>query len=87
VAVYNTSGTLQAGARVVIGSGTTNASGNLSVTLSGSAAFTGTSYQCTAMYSASAAGTAALAISGKTSTSFTIKGDASKGVDFICIGT
>ena len=57
------------------------------MTLSGSATFSsGTSYQCTAMYEASSAGTTAPAISGKTATSFTIKGDGSKTIAFICIG-
>ena len=71
----------------MIGSGTTNASGNVAVTLSGSATFTsGTTYQCSASYIASSPGSAAIATASKSSTGFTLKGDASKEVQFICVG-
>jgi hypothetical protein len=71
----------------VIGSGSTNPGGVLNVTLAGSAAFTnGTSYQCTAMYQANAAGTAPLAFHGATATGFMFKGDSSTTVSFICVG-
>jgi hypothetical protein len=77
---------LQAGAHVVIGSGTTNPGGNLAVTLTGSAAFSSaTSYQCTMSYQ-TATGTKSPAFNSPTATSFTIKADASVGVDFVCIG-
>jgi hypothetical protein len=86
-AVYNTSGTLQSNAKVVIGSGTTNGSGNLTVTLSGSATFTsGTSYQCSATAVSNASSTTAPAIATPTSTGFTLKGAASTTYGFICIG-
>jgi hypothetical protein len=86
-AVYNTSGTLQTGSHIVIGSGTTSVTGSLAVTLSGSAAFSsGTSYQCTVVYDASAAGTLSPAISGPAATGFTIKADPSASVGFVCVG-
>jgi hypothetical protein len=57
------------------------------VTLTGSAAFSsGTSYQCTVSYQASAAGTLAPTITSPTATGFTLKADASKAVGFICVG-
>jgi hypothetical protein len=86
-AVYNTGGTLQTGARIVIGSGTLPSNGNLTVTLSGSAMFTSsTSYQCTATYGTGGTGTAALTITSPSSTGFTIKGDNNAAVKWICIG-
>jgi hypothetical protein len=86
-AVYNTTGTLQSNAKVVIGSGTTNASGNLLVALSGSAQFTsGTSYACTGSYQTGQTGVAAITFTSQASTSFTLKADANKAVQFICIG-
>ena len=86
-AVYTAAGTLQAGSHIVFGSGTTNGPGNLTVTLTGSAAFTsGTSYVCTASYQSNAGGTLSPVISSPTATGFTIKGDASKTVVFICVG-
>lgn len=70
----------------MIGQATADNGGNASVTLSGSAAFTsGTSYQCTAAYTASA-GTAAPSITTKTATGFAIKTDKAATVQFICVG-
>jgi FtsH-binding integral membrane protein len=80
-------GTLQAGSHIVFGTGATNPGGVLTVTLTGSAAFTsGSSYQCTGTYQANAAGTAPLAINTTSATGFTMKGDSSKTVSFICVG-
>jgi hypothetical protein len=86
-AVYTAAGTLQAGSHMVFGSGTTNPGGNLNVTLTGSAAFTsGSSYQCTATYVSNTTGTAPVAINAPSATGFTIKGDSSKTIGFICVG-
>jgi hypothetical protein len=85
--VYDSSGTLQSGSHIVLGSGTTAASGNLTVTLTGSAAFTsGTSYQCTVSYKTGGAGTLSPTITSPTGTGFTLKADASKAVGFMCVG-
>jgi hypothetical protein len=86
-AVYNIGGTLQNNAKVVIGSGTTATSGNLSVALTGSAQFTsGTSYSCTGSYQTGQPGTKAITFTSQASTGFTLKGDASSAVQFICVG-
>jgi FtsH-binding integral membrane protein len=71
----------------VFGTGSTNPGGVLNVTFTGSAAFTsGTSYQCTASYQANAVGTDPVAIGAASATGFTVKGDASKSISFICVG-
>jgi hypothetical protein len=71
----------------VIGSGTTNAGGNLTVTFAGSAVFTSaSSYQCAATTVANAASTTAPAISSPTTTGFTLKGANSTTYSYICVG-
>jgi hypothetical protein len=72
----------------VTGSGSTNGSGNLTVTLSGSAVFaSGTSYQCTATAVSNASSSTAPAISSPTATGFTLKGLANTTYGFVCVGT
>jgi len=86
-AVYTTTGTLQSGSHIVVGSGATNPGGNLNVSLTGSAAFTsGTSYWCIATYQGNSTGTASPSIHAATATGFTIKADGSKTLSFICVG-
>jgi len=86
-AVYTTTGTLQSGSHIVVGSGSTNPGGNLNVSLAGSAAFTsGTSYWCIATYQGNSAGTAAPSIQAPSATGFTIKADSSRTLNFICVG-
>jgi hypothetical protein len=71
----------------VIGSGTTSPGGSLTVTFTGSAAYSSaTSYQCTASYDGSATGTASPAITSPTTTGFTLKADANANVKFVCVG-
>jgi hypothetical protein len=72
----------------VTGSGTTNGSGNLTVTFTGSAIFSsGTSYQCTATAQASQPANTAPTITSPTSTGFTLKGANSTPYAFVCVGT
>jgi hypothetical protein len=72
---------------MVTGSGTTNGSGNLGVTLAGSAAFTSaTSYVCTASYAKSQAGSSAPTVTMTNGTSFTVKGDSSSALQYVCVG-
>jgi hypothetical protein len=78
----------QTSTHIVIGSGTTNGSGNLSVTFSGSAAFTsGTSYECTATAQASQPPTTGTTIATATSTGFTLKGANNTAYSFVCVGS
>jgi hypothetical protein len=71
----------------VIGSGSTSAGGSLGVVLTGSAVFSSaTSYQCNATYATSGAGTKALTVLHTDGANFTIKGDNSVAVQFVCVG-
>jgi hypothetical protein len=85
--VYTTGGTQQTNTHMVTGSGTTNGSGNLTVTFTGSAIFTsGTSYQCTTTAQASQTSNVAPTITSPTSTGFTLKGANSTPYGFVCVG-
>jgi hypothetical protein len=87
VAVYNPAGTQQTGAHEVIGTVVLPSNGNGSVTLVAPAAFTSaTSYECTAAYTGGQTGTLVPTITSKTATGFTIKGDNSATLQFICTG-
>jgi hypothetical protein len=71
----------------VTGSGTTNNGGNLTVTFTGSAAFTsGTSYQCTATLLSNQTGNQSPGISSMTSTGFALKGANNTAYSFVCVG-
>jgi len=84
--LYNTSGTLQSAPHMVQGSGTTNGSGDLSVTLSGAAAFTSSgSYQC---YGTTFAGTGVtFSFSMSSGSAFTITTNViTTPIQYLCIG-
>ena len=81
--VYNSSGTVQSGAHVVIGR-VTSAGTSVAVTFTGSAAFTNsTSYQCVAVDGASGS----VGLTYTSGTSFTITSVANTDViSYHCIG-
>jgi hypothetical protein len=70
---------------MVTGSVTTNNGGNLTVSLSGTAAFASAGYVCTATPQANGAGAAQ--ITNQTNTSFVLRGSNNTAYGFICIGT
>jgi hypothetical protein len=71
----------------VIGSATTNGSGNATVTFTGSALFTSaTSYRCSLTPEGSGAITQVAVVNGPLTNGFTIKGANSTTYDFICVG-